>query len=41
VQETGWAIQPGKSITLRYRIVILDGSADAKAIEARWKAYRK
>jgi hypothetical protein len=40
VQETGWSIQPGKSITLRYRIVILDGSADAKAIEARWKAYR-
>ncbi|MDA0724591.1 MAG: PmoA family protein [Verrucomicrobia bacterium] len=40
VQETGWSIQPGKSITLRYRIVILDGSADAKGIEARWKAYR-
>lgn len=40
VQETGWSIQPGKSITLRYCIVILDGSADTKTIEARWKAYQ-
>ena len=40
VQETSWAIQPGKNITLRYRIVILDGSADTKTIEARWKAYQ-
>jgi len=39
VQETGWSIQPGKSITLRYRIVILDGKNDAKAVEALWKAY--
>ena len=41
VQETGWSIQPGKSITLRYRIVILDDKANAKAIETRWKAYLK
>ena len=40
VQETGWSIQPGKSITLRYCIVILDGKTDAKALEARWKAYQ-
>ena len=40
VQETDWAIQPGKSITLRYRIVILDGKAGAKALETRWKAYQ-
>ena len=41
IQETGWSIQPGKSITLRYRIVILDGKAKAKAIETRWKAYNQ
>ena len=41
VQETSWSIQPGKSITLRYRIVIFDGKANAKAIEARWKTYLK
>ena len=41
VQETGWSIQPGKSITLRYRIVILDGKAGDKAIEARWKSYKQ
>jgi len=41
VQETDWAIQPGESITLRYRIVILDAKADAKALETRWKAYLK
>ncbi len=40
VQETGWSIQPGKSITLRFCIVILDGKTDAKALEARWKAYQ-
>ena len=42
VQETGWSIQPSKSITLRYRLVILDGRPDGvKALEARWKAYAK
>ena len=41
IQETGWSIQPGKSITLRYRIVILDGKAGAKALETRYKKYLK
>lgn len=39
VQETGWSIEPGESITLRYRLVIFSGKAGAEAIEARWKAY--
>ncbi|MBG28815.1 MAG: hypothetical protein CMI31_02275 [Opitutae bacterium] len=41
IQETGWSIQPGKSITLRYRIVIFDGKSGNKAIETRWKAYNQ
>ena len=41
VQETGWSIQPGKSITLRYRIIISDGISNAKNLEHRWEAYEK
>jgi len=41
VQETGWSIQPGKSITLRYRIIISDGISNTKNLEHRWKAYTK
>ena len=41
VQESGWSVESGKSHTLRYRIVILDGPADAKALEAHWKTYAK
>ncbi len=39
VQETGWKIAPGETVTLRYRIIIFDGKADDDAIEARWKVY--
>ena len=38
-QEKGWSIQPNQTLTLRYRIVILDGKTKAKQIEERWKAY--
>lgn len=41
VQEIGWAIQPGENITLRYRIVILDGSGDTETIETHWKKYKE
>jgi len=41
VQETGWSIQPAKSITLRYRIIISDGISNAKNLEHRWEAYAK
>ncbi|MCB1080023.1 MAG: PmoA family protein, partial [Verrucomicrobiae bacterium] len=39
VQETGWEIRPGETVTLRYRLVISDGKATAEATEARWSAY--
>lgn len=39
VQETGWEIKPGETVTLRYRLVISDGKPNAKAIDARWNAY--
>ena len=41
IQETAWSVKPGETNTLAYRIVILDGRADAKTIEKHWKAYAK
>ena len=41
IQETGWSIKPGETVTLRYRLVILDGQVNAKTLEARWKTYAK
>jgi hypothetical protein len=41
IQETGWSIKPGENVTLRYRLVILDGQVGAKTLEARWKTYTK
>ncbi|MFT5468534.1 MAG: hypothetical protein ACI8UO_003644 [Verrucomicrobiales bacterium] len=41
VQETSWSIEPGESVTLRYRLVIFDGKSSADSLEARWKAYAK
>lgn len=41
IQETAWEIKPGETATMRYRLVIIDGQPDAKAIESRWKAYAK
>ncbi len=38
-QESAWAIEPRQSITLRYRIVILDGKVEARVIEEHWKRY--
>ena len=41
IQETAWAIKPGETVTLRYRLVILDGQVSAKPLEERWKEYAK
>ena len=41
IQETAWAINPGETVTLRYRLVILDGQVSAKPLEKRWKEYSK
>tara|TARA_Y100001934_G_C12268287_1_gene733521 strand:- start:127 stop:1080 length:954 start_codon:yes stop_codon:yes gene_type:complete len=40
-QETGWSIAPGKSHILRYRIIVLDGKANATIIESFWKNYTR
>jgi hypothetical protein len=39
VQETAWAIAPGESITLRYRIVALDGPPDPARLDALGKKW--
>ena len=41
IQETAWSIKPGETVTLRYRLVILDGQVGTKTLEARWKTYTK
>lgn len=40
-QEHAWGIGSGQSTTQRYRIVILDGKADAATVEPFWIAYAK
>ena len=37
VQETGWEIKPGETITMSYTIVTADSELDAAALEAAWK----
>lgn len=39
IQETGWEIKAGETITLRYRLIISDGKADAAGLESRWQRY--
>ncbi|CAN5396091.1 hypothetical protein BH23VER1_BH23VER1_15150 [soil metagenome] len=39
VQESGWEIGPGETVTLRYRLVVGDGKPDAGELDARWSAY--
>jgi hypothetical protein len=40
-QETAWSLAPGASLTLRYRIVTMNGRADAARIDPFWKAYAR
>ena len=37
--EGEWAIEPGKPYVSRYRLVIVDGKADAALLEALWTDY--
>lgn len=39
IQETGWEIKAGETITLRYRVVISDGTATAADLDKRWQRY--
>jgi hypothetical protein len=40
-QEGDWAIEPGKPYVSRYRILAVDGPADAAWCEAQWADYAK
>ena len=40
-QDGDWAIEPGKPYVSRYRILVVDGPADAKWINEQWDAYAK
>jgi len=40
-QDGDWAIEPGKPYVSRYRILVVDGPADAAWNEAQWEAYGK
>jgi hypothetical protein len=40
-QDGDWAIEPGKPYISRYRILVVDGSADANWINQQWDAYAK
>jgi len=39
IQETGWQLEPGKPVTMRYRILVSDARPDPKAIDAAWGRY--
>jgi hypothetical protein len=41
IQETAWEIKAGETVLQRYRVVIADGKAEAKDLDARWQRYVK
>jgi hypothetical protein len=41
IQETGWALKPNEPSTMRYRVVISDGKANADHLNAFWNQYSK
>lgn len=41
VQKHPWAIEPAKTETMRYRLVVSDGKPDAEKIEAEWKSWNE
>ncbi|GAB5562693.1 MAG: hypothetical protein SynsKO_43400 [Synoicihabitans sp.] len=40
-QEHAWAIQPGETITLRYRLLIWDQSPANSAVDIHWQRYQQ
>lgn len=38
-QDGDWAIEPGKPLVSKYRLLAYDGEADAGWLEARWQDY--
>jgi hypothetical protein len=41
VQESGWALAPGESTTLRYRLLVSDQKPDREMIDAAWAGYAR
>ena len=41
IQESGFTLAPGKPQTMRYQIIVADGTTGSAKIEAAWKAYAK
>ena len=39
IQETGWELKPDEPSTMRYRIVISNGKANAEQLNGFWNAY--
>jgi hypothetical protein len=39
IQETGWEIPAGKTVTHRYRMVIADGETTVEDLNNRWRRY--
>lgn len=40
-QDGDWSIELGKPYVSKYRLLVFDGKADAKWIEAQWQSYAK
>lgn len=38
-KTTDWHLEPGKTYTLRYRMLVFDGSLDASAAENAWQSF--
>ena len=41
IQQYPWAIKPGQTSTMRYRLVVSDAKPDPEALNARWERYAK
>ena len=40
-KDKDWLLEPGKTYTLRYRLVIFNGKMDAVKAESAWKSFAK
>ncbi len=40
IRHQAWILEPGKMYTLKYRMVVFDGSLDAESAEIHWKNFQ-
>ena len=40
-KDKDWLLEPGKTYTLKYRLVVFNGKFDAAKARAAWKAFVK